>query len=211
MEFTNFAPISEIDKGIASRGFGSVRHGSDQNLFVKFDLHGVIDAQATEAAGHEVYKDVVYIKIITPGSKDEVHRRANEKDKQRFPREWALFEQSRGDEVAGFRLEHWAAATKAQVQTLKAANCHTVEQLAALGDQALSYLGMGFRKLQTQAKAFLEHAKGEAVTNKLAAENEELKREVERIKNLLMENAGAKETRRGRPKKSKEAEEENEE
>jgi hypothetical protein len=107
-------------------------------------------------------------------------------DKQRFPREWALFEQNRGDEVVGFRIEEWPILSKGQVMTLKAVNVHTVEQVAALGDQALGNLGMGFRKLQKQAQALLEHASGTAVTEKLAAENEELKQEMQRIKDLLL-------------------------
>jgi hypothetical protein len=65
--------------------------------------------------------------------------------------------------------------TVALVATAQAAGIYTVEALAALPDTRFAAFGPGARSLVEQAKAFCEAAAGNAPTEALAAENEQLR------------------------------------
>jgi hypothetical protein len=143
-----------------------------------FGLHAVQDTTASEEAGHPVYKEKDYVRIISPGNdKEIVHRAVKEEDKERWPREWAAYQNREEVPIEGMILSEWAQITKAQALTLEGMHIRTVEQLAEVNDQSISNMGMGFRELKNKAQEFVKYRSGEA---KLQSYAQQLRRAKER-------------------------------
>jgi hypothetical protein len=89
--------------------------------------------------------------------------------------------------------------------TFKAANVHTVEQLANVADGNLTNLGMGARDLREKAIAFLKSAEGSAGVLAVQGQLNEAMKQIEALKNQLAgfksEGASEETKKRGRPKK----------
>lgn len=140
----------------------------------------------SEKEGRPIFEDRVFIRIRVPGDRHtEVDREANDGDKQRFPIQWARFQQEEAQTLEGTPLEEWPAMTPALVRSLKAVNVPTVEALAAVTDGNLTNLGMGARVWRDKAIAYLENAKDGAFAAKMVAENEDLKAQIAAMQNNL--------------------------
>lgn len=159
---------------------------------LKFFLHPVEDRNASIAAGHYVAKDVLYVSITRPGSRDSISREAEVwvQDQEMKAREgkvpfaWAqhfrasLEAWKKGEEITpdGTPLSHWPAIGPAMLQTMKAAGFRTVEELAAAPDNGLQALGPGGLNFKVKAKAWLAAAEDVGKTaERLSALEAELK------------------------------------
>ena len=69
---------------------------------------------------------------------------------------------------------------------MAAVNVYTVEQLAGISDQNLTYLGMGGRELREAARAFLQ-ASDTAQAERLAGSVETLRTENERLQDTMQD------------------------
>jgi hypothetical protein len=120
----------------------------------------------SEQEGRDIYDDVVCIRKIIAGSKD---------DKREWPKEYAAFLE-RGDlAVSGTPLTEWPAASASFAREMAFFNVKTVEQLAGLADGAALQMGMGIQDKAVAARAWLKAANSnEAQISKVAAENEKL-------------------------------------
>jgi len=154
--------------------------------YVRFEVRAVEDRDASIEAGHYVAKDVVYA-IVTPvGSKDQVEKPASEwieglqegVRQERIPANWpdlytdALkrFEQNQEDPEFGTPLRNWAGLTPAQLRMLTDANIRSVEDVAAMNEEAVSRIGMGGRALKSRAQAWLDtQSNGGKVSEELAS------------------------------------------
>ncbi len=186
----------------------NVSHGSDDALWVKFYERAVPNTVKTQEKGRPVHDRRIYVRIVTPGSRDEVDRPTRPDDKMRFPRQWEAFERQDEEVAEGTPLEAWTLVNVAQVADLKAAKIHTVDQLAALSDTQMQTLGLGGMELRNQAKAFLSRAADTAGESALVAELatrdqtiEALKGEIDELRALI-----EAKPKRGRPRKNPEAE-----
>lgn len=163
--------------------------------YVRFESRPIEDRRATILAGHVVYKDVDFALVTPAGSKD-VHEAIasewlekirREVQNGRVPAAWAnhfqaIYEAWKKDEeppVNGTRLTHWPGLNKAQLEQLRNLRLLTIEDVAAMNEEAISRIGMGGRALKQRAQAFLDAATGPAKqAEQLAAmqvENEALK------------------------------------
>jgi hypothetical protein len=164
-----------------------VSHGEDRNLFVEFAMEPLLDKLATEREGRPMYKDVPFITINFPGDKTKrIHRpikakgdESNPADSDRFPRQWAAFQNQQSQIPEGSRLEEWPVCTRSDVLNFKQFGIHTVEMLAALSDNQVQGLPLGTSQLRAKAQAFLEQAKDGAATAKYAKENADLKQDLD--------------------------------
>lgn len=171
---------------------------------IAFEQRAEEDRTATIETGRLVSKDVDYVIIRTPGSKDTVEKVATEWLEQcerdcrsippRYPKEWAAGHRENyrrwkeGLEIVpeGFPMRNWAGASAAQVANCARANILTVEALAMANDDALGMIGMGGRSLKDRAKAWLDSSKGNvgeelnALRSKVAELEEQLKTEREK-------------------------------
>ena len=89
----------EADLGITSMAMGNEgRHAMDRTLAVRFYMHPRLDGAETKKQGRNVFKETMYIEIMTPGNKDSIIRRpATEMDVARFPEHHAKFKARAAD------------------------------------------------------------------------------------------------------------------
>jgi hypothetical protein len=134
-----------------------------------------VDQEASEEAGHNIFKDVEYVEIIAPGNdKEIVNRAVTPRDIDRWPTQYAAFKNKEKVQYEGTPVEQWPQVTAAQAKTLLAMKIFTVEQLADVADQNISTLGMGMMDLKNKAKAWLDWQNGESSVQKYAQQNRRL-------------------------------------
>lgn len=172
----------------------SVVHGGDEGLIVAFYMEPVLQGHESEKAGRPIYKDVPFIWIRFVGDRTrEVRRKVDEKgkngipDPDRFPKQWSAFQRQQIQVQEGTPIEQWGPINKSLALTLKGANVHTVENLAAVPDTTLHNLGHGARVLRDKAIAWLKAAGDSAETTRLATENQDLRNELAAIKEQVAE------------------------
>lgn len=145
----------------------------ERPAYVRFEKRAEEDRDATIKAGHFVGRDVDFVLITPPGSKDEVVKkvadwlpqlRVNVKD-NRMPGELAdrylkAYEHwARGEEIppTGTPIKGWPVLSPSQQKTcIEGANIRTVEDLAQANGEAISRLGMGGYELKQKAEAWLK-------------------------------------------------------
>ena len=184
-----------------------VSHGDDRGLFVTFYNEAIEIPFESEQAGHPVYKDVPYVHIMFPGnSTTQVRRPVKEKgdentpsDPQRWPAQWAAFKSQSEQVFVGIPITEWPPLTKSQALSLKAMNIHTVESLADMPDNGLTWLGA--REMQQKAIAWLKNATGGAEVLRLQKENEVLRADMDALKEQFKELANK--PKLGRPPANK--------
>lgn len=172
-----------------------VTYGSDAGLYVQFHMEAEHQAYESEQAGYPVYKDVPFITIMFPGDNTKKVVRPVDmegkgqvpSDPLRFPRQWQAFKNQSVQAQEGLPIEEWPPITKSTAASLKAMNIHTVQMLANVGDNALTWLGA--RELREKAKAYLASATDSAAVLKIQTENDNLKNEVIALKKQFAEMA----------------------
>lgn len=181
----------------------NVTHGDDNGLIVSFYMESERQNLESEKAGRDIYKDVPYLHIRFPGDRNrETKRRAKDKDKARFPTQWAAFENQHEEVHEGTPLEEWAPVSRSLALTWKGLNIHTVEHLAAVPDSSLQNLGHGGREMRDKAISWLKSAEGNAELLALKSENERLSSDVEMLKKQIADLGAEPKKKRGRPRKS---------
>lgn len=150
--------------------------------FVEFFLDSREHPAKSAEAGRPVHVDVEMVRIINPGSRDEYVAKADEDIIRQYPEEYRRWKETKRNTIEGTPLEMWPVMTPAIVADLKYQRIYTVEQLATCSDTAIQKLGHGFLDLRKKAQAFLEVAKDSAAVQKYAAENEQLRRDIEMLK-----------------------------
>lgn len=155
----------------------------DAALWVEFFKRPVHMGAKSEKEGRPIYEDRDWIRIVAPGDQtSKIERIARDDDKQRFSRLWERYKAGQEMAPEGTPLEHWPLMTPSQVEELKHLKLFTVEQLAAASDAQCQRLGAGMMALKSKASAYLETARDTAAAQKYAAENEQLRREMEDLK-----------------------------
>lgn len=156
-------------------------HNPDAALVVKFYSKAVHQPYESQKQGRPIYLDVDFIQIFTPGNQlNIIDTPARPEHKTRFPQQWAMYEQGKGTGMEmGTPLNQWPQLSSAQAEELRGVKFYTVEQIANASDGQLQSIGMAggmdVHVLRARARAFLDAAAGNAPTEKLAAENEELR------------------------------------
>lgn len=166
-----------------------VSYGDDSAVFAEFFKDAIIDNQKSQEQGRPVYRNVDMLRIMFPGDNTkEVVRIVRMEpsgnqpsDPDRFPKQWAAFQNSIEQVQDGTPIEQWPPISKAQALELKAMKIHTVEQLAAVTDTNLKW--MGARQLRDNARAWLNEAESGAETIKLRNQIEEMRLQIEALTN----------------------------
>ena len=194
---------------MATEGFDDAQFqtsGQPQDRCIPvFYTRAVEDKEATLKQGRPMFRDVAYVQILVPGNnKDIMDRAGNQEATQRWPRQWAAYQNGQEQVLEGTPLGEWPLMRPAQIAQLNAVNIRTVEQIADASDAAMQGIGMGARELQAKAKAYLASAKDSKGAEALQDEVVTLKAEVER---LTAENAELQKNQKkspGRPPKNEE-------
>lgn len=170
-------------------GIHSVSHGGDEGLYVEFYMKSVKQEFETEKQGRYIGKDMPFVKIMYPGDRTKTtDRPALEEDQYRFARQWAAFKNQEVQTQTGTPLEEWAALTKSEVLELKSINIHTIDQLAATPDTAMTWLGS--RELRNKAQSFLKQATDGSEISRLISENSNLKADMQFLKEQVISLGG---------------------
>jgi hypothetical protein len=162
---------------------------ADSRLAVQFYKRSVKQDMASDEAGRPIFKEFDFVKIMIPGDNlTEIDTYAQESHKQRFPRQWAHYQnQIAGhQEIIGTPLEQWPQITRSQADELRGLKFHTGEAIADCSDQQLQRIGMvagmSPHNFRLKAKAFLNLANDSAEVAQRESELQALKEENAKIK-----------------------------
>lgn len=172
--------------------------------FVRFEDRSVEDRDATIAQGRLMMKNETWALIHAIGSRDVVERQVEEwfgalraqVQRKQYPAEWlAAFERKYSEHksgqepsVDGTHVREWASIDRATAQNLISASILTVEDVAAMNEEAMKRVGMNARTLKQKAQDWLKMAdkrKGAAELEQLRAENGNLKARMEGLESQL--------------------------
>jgi hypothetical protein len=196
-------PVKDVNK--MANGEAAM-YGDDRKLIVTFSKEPVLQGYESEKAGRQIYKDMDYIVIITPGGKSDNRRvvkmaddERGPSDPHRFPIQWAQYQNEQHQVSDGLPLEQWPPLGKSHVFGFKAAQIFTVEQLSVLPDSALQAIPvMDARRYRDLAKTYLERADAGAPIAALTQENATLKQEMEIMRRQIEELAANQKMKPGR-------------
>ena len=163
--------------------------GADARLAVQFYKKSVKQDMASDEAGRPIFKEFDFVRIMIPGDNlTEIDTYAQESHKQRFPRQWAHYQNqvANHEDVIGTPLEQWPQITRSQADELRGLKFQTVESIADCSDQQLQRIGMvaGMSpfNFRLKAKAFLNLANDSAEVAQREAEMQALRQENDKIK-----------------------------
>lgn len=177
---------------------GDLVEREDRPAMVRFEKRPIEDKEASRKEGKVVFKDIDYVLVTPPYSRDcheqKVDKWLDQVEKNvrngRTPPEWldhwkkAYQKWKEGLELPlnGTPVSNWPAITPAQVKTCHMVGILTIEDLALANDEGLRRLGMGGRDLKNKAQAYMKAAKE---TGPLVMENAALKKEVDQQKGTI--------------------------
>jgi hypothetical protein len=163
--------------------------GADARLAVQFYKKSVKQDIASDEAGRPIFKEFDFVRIMIPGDNlTEIDTYAQESHKQRFPRQWAHYQNQvvNHEDIIGTPLDQWPQITRSQADELRGLKFHTVESIADCSDQQLQRIGMvagmSPHNFRIKAKAFLNLANDSAEVAQRQAELEALRQENDKIK-----------------------------
>lgn len=162
---------------------------ADSRLAVTFYKRSVKQEDDSIAAGRPIFKEFDFVRICVPGDNlTEIDTYANESHKQRFPRQWAHYQNQVGsqEQIIGTPVEQWTLISRSQAEELKGIKFRTVEDIANCSDQQLQRIGMiagmSPHSFREKAKAFLNLANDSAEVAQREQELQALKEENAKIK-----------------------------
>lgn len=159
-------------------------------IMPRFHVTAVQDHIATAQEGRAIFVDEERVQIIIPGRGDSPVERVNDDHKGRWPDEYAAFKRNRDVSITGVPLEVWSAMTPATVAELKFLGFATVEQCAAMSDQAAQKIRLGGTRIRDLAKAYLDDAFAAAEQNRLMAERDKQAAELNELRAKVAELGG---------------------
>lgn len=170
------------------------RYAADQGMYARFYTQPKKDEEASLEAGRPIFQDVVFVEIMAAGSPNNiVRRKATSEDRERFARQYAMFQQGSAEQTIGTPLAEVTWLTKSQVEELAYFKIRTLENLGSLSDEACNKIP-GLYDLKRKAAAFIEKAAESAPVQQLTAELDQSRNEIETLKNLVREQSEALKT-----------------
>jgi hypothetical protein len=148
---------------------------------VRFYTDTVPNKAKSDKAGHPVYDTIERAMVRVPGSRDETPVRIDDKFMAEYGPLYERWKKTQEQPVDGVPLEQWAPLPKALVEEWKFFGVRSVQDLANLSDTNAQKMGMGVIEWRKKAQAWLEQAADHASSQRLVSENEQLKREIERL------------------------------
>lgn len=179
----------------------TINQGNEKRmLHVTFEQRPKENRTASIEKGHPVYEDVDFAIVTMPGGKQvnecEVTKELlddwrgmrggqyyQERDASYAVKQYEAWKEGQEAPVEGMDLRNWPAITPAQLKTCQMADIRSVEELAAMNDEAIRRVGIEARQLQNKARAYLENADSNKGAEQIAA----LMKEVELLTAKLEE------------------------
>ena len=171
---------------------------------VRFEIRPVEDRNATIEQGRMIYKDVDYAIITSQGGKDSAEKIATEwlaeiKRKSmigqydpnwadRFQKMYDMYKSDQEMPVDGTPLKLCPAFTPSEIRQCESLHIRTLEEAAAMNEQAMQSGGMGMRSIKQRAQSMLENSDKQQAAAKITAQNveiDELKRQMKELRELI--------------------------
>lgn len=140
--------------------------------YVRFEQRTEEDRAASIASGGLKMRDVAFVIVMQPGSKDTFEQNAEQwlahiakctedgsypaEWSDHFHREYAKWQAGMETGELGMPIREWPSLSKAQAENLIAIGVRTIEDAAAMNEQAMQRGGMGSREIKNKAIAYLE-------------------------------------------------------
>lgn len=157
----------------------------DDKLFAMFHPGVTPDSERTEAEGRPIFKDEVYIRIITPGDRNNIiDRPMRPEDKFRFAKQYAAFQSGNTEGGIGTPLQEWSPMPRSLVEELRYFGFRTVEHVAEAQDSVLGKMP-GLREWQKRAQIFLAASKESAGQSQFLATETRLQSEIDSLRDQL--------------------------
>lgn len=192
--------------------------------FVEFKRVAVHDKKRTEELGRRVTKDVDMAFVMQPGSKDQVERVASDwlamlKNKvingsaDAYPQKWVdgfhakykAWQEGLDAPLNGTSVKEWPVLSPAQAENLISLHILTIEDVAAMTEQAMSAYGMGGREFKQKANDWVrnkDHSSQEnEILRKQLAELTDRLSKLEKGSDLSDNSEQPQQVRRGRKPK----------
>jgi hypothetical protein len=169
--------------------------------FVEFKQIAKHDPKRSEELGYRVTKNVDMAFIMQPGSRDQVEieaqawldslkRKLLDAAPDAYPPQWVegfqqkynYWKQGQEAPVDGTSVREWPVLSPAEVENLIAVRVLTVEDVAAMTEEAMGRVGMGARNLREKAREWI---KGKDIAGSALKENEELKQQIAAMQDQL--------------------------
>lgn len=183
--------------------------------FIEFFVQAQPDTPRSLELGYRVTKDIDMVRIVQPGSRDDLLKEAKGWIKQlrdkylsnahdAYPEEWInaienkyeMWKKGQDAPLNGTSVKEWPLLSPAQVQNLIACHLLTIEDVSEMTENAMIQYGMGARELKEKAREWL---KGKEIASAALTENAELKKMLAELKAEL-DALKAEKPKRGRPK-----------
>lgn len=169
----------------ANIGQGVVIEKGEKSLGITFSYHPFIDHERTKSEGRPIFVDVEMIEIRIPGSKDVCIRAVTEEDKINYSRHYEHFRTKNTEIINGTPLSEFPFISASERKELEYFNVFTAEQLVGMADGFVDKMRVNCRDLIKKVKAHLQNAKDTAFVTSMTQENENLKREIQALKEQM--------------------------
>lgn len=153
--------------------------------YVTFEDRAVEDREATVRDGMPRYKNVIFVKVMSAGSKDTYENVAEDwlsylemkasmgmyspEWAQEFRRAYNQYQEQGHADIAGTPIRMVSFLNAGEIESCLAANVFTVEGLASVGEDGLNLIGMGARSLQQRAQAYLAQQSDSKIATQVAS------------------------------------------
>ena len=181
----------------------------DSRLNVKFYQRAINNEFKSALEGRPIMEMRDFILIEVPGDNlTVIDTFAVDEHKERFPVQWARYQNEKTDgDIEGTLLHDWPVLNAAIAAELKHFKFYTVEQVAAASDAQLNTLGMAAGMsplaLRDKAKAYLGSAKDTALVQQQADELSKRDEIIARMEAQIAELAQQANKSKAMPKKAK--------
>lgn len=154
---------------------GDLINREERPAYVQFERRAVEDKIESLKQGKSVSKDVDFVKVTPPYSKDCYEQKVDlwlqnvetnvkngrtpEAWMQYWKRAYQAFCEGQAMPLEGTPIRDWSSISPAQIKNLIALNILTVEDLANANDQGLKRIGMGAVELRNKARNWLQATK----------------------------------------------------
>lgn len=141
---------------------------ADKRLRAIFFRGTVKNEVKSATQGRPIFDDIIMVRIISPGTRDDFIGDATDEYKQRFPKQWLQFKRGLEQLGDGTPLSQLAWLTPGQVAEFNAFHIYTVEQLAGMPD-AVSQRFQAHHQIKQRAQAYIDAANSRAPMQMLEA------------------------------------------
>jgi len=163
-----------------------------KGVYARFYVVPKEDAAASLHEGRPVYKDVVYIEIVSAGNSTNIIRRpVTDMDRRRFRKQHEMFLAGSEDQLVGTPLVEVPWITRSQVEELHYLKVRTLENLASLNDAVCTNIP-GMFELKRKAAAYIAKASADAPFEEMRAENDLLKERLAALEAAMSASAEGK-------------------